>query len=153
MAQNFMSGSSRPFIIAGSDWELRRPVRFNRIALYVRHLRSHMSRRAVPDFLNVVICEFDGDVLNPDSTPYEVRESYVDDVFDDGSFRWLDALTGKADEPLKQRPHKKTLSRLRVIDLAARLDPDPAWRSWRPASGALRLSRTGWSAVTPRCGA
>lgn len=81
-----------------------------------------LSRRKFADELALVIYGFEGDVLWPNGSRFEITDTLIDDVFgDDQDFRWLSDFLKWSEHPPRQRPQEKILPRLRVIDLYFRI--------------------------------
>lgn len=85
-----------------------------------------ISRREVPNFIVDTVFNFNGPIIYPNGKPYEISDTWIDDAFrNDGSFRWLSDFVGFAGRPPMQTPQKRVLERLRLIDLAFRLQLSP----------------------------
>ncbi len=95
---------------------------------YVRRLavataNLGLSRREIPNWMADVIFEYRGSLRLPDGRAVHLPDTAIDDVFNnDGSFRWLSDFMKFADRPMRQAPQKRVLKRLRLIDLAFRID-------------------------------
>ena len=69
-----------------------------------------------------MIYGFEGLIVLPGGAPFEISDTAIDDAFNnDGSFRWLSDFVSFAVREPKQRPQKRVLQRLRLIDLAVRI--------------------------------
>ena len=78
-----------------------------------------LSRRRFADWLVETVFGFEGRILWPDGTAFAGKDSLVDEVIGgDDSGRWVSALLALADAPPRQRPQKRIVERLRMIDLA-----------------------------------
>jgi hypothetical protein len=117
-------------IYVASDGELCRKSYVRRLAVATVALLKELelSRRNFPNWMTDAIFGFDGEILWPHGAPFEVSDTAIDDAFnDDGSFRWISDFLRIADQPMKQAPQQRVLSRLRLIDLAFRIArPDVA---------------------------
>lgn len=113
----------RPVLYVASDWELRRIKHAVGLAVYIDGLLGRMSRRAVPDHMARLLFDFEGRALHPNGSLFAIHDGIVDDAFNnDGSFRWLSDFARKASVPMRQRPHRRLLGRLRVIDLCRQIE-------------------------------
>ena len=113
-------------ILVASDQELSNTHYCHRLAIATANLG--LSRREIPNWMADVIFGFDGRILWPDLRDFPITDTLIDDAFnDDGSFRWFSDFIQFKDRFPKQRPQHRILHRLRVIDLAFRIDkPDIA---------------------------
>lgn len=94
---------------------------FRRLAIATASLG--LSRREIPNWMADVIFSYEGLMLDPFSRPVEVRDTAIDDAFnDDGSFRWLSDFMRFAHAPIKQRPQLRVLERLVLLDLAFKIE-------------------------------
>ncbi len=112
-----------PDIYVASDWELRRAAHYCRMAIVLGELKKSLGlpRRQIADWLSDTIYSYPGRILLPDGRPYSLPE--IDDAFNnDGSFRWLSDFLRATTEPPRQQPQRRILARLRLIDLALRID-------------------------------
>lgn len=121
---------NRPRIYVASDDELSDPVYFRRLAIASAALVSELalSRRTFPDWIADVIFSYEDRMRWRHDGSFIVRDTAIDDAFGgDGSFRWLSDFLRFADTPPRQRPQYRVLKRLRLIDLAFRINrPDTA---------------------------
>ncbi len=106
------------FFVA-EDTALRDPVFATRLAIRIAGRR--FPRRFVPDWLAHVIYLCETPILWPSGAPFEINDTLVDDAFKDGSCRWLSQFTNLT-RPKKRRPQERILQRLRLLDLADRID-------------------------------
>ena len=99
---------------------------FARLAIATANL--DMPRRKIPDWMATTIYLYDGLIVWPDGLPFLIPDTAIDDAFnDDGSFRWLSDFLKFAVRSPRQKPQRRILPRLRLIDLAFRIDkPDIA---------------------------
>lgn len=117
-------------IVVASDDELTRISYFQRLAVATARLKAdqELSRREIPDWIADVIHGFEGHIVWAHGGVFLIADTAIDEAFnDDGSFRWLSGFINFAEEPPKQRPQFRVVRRLRLIDLAFRIDrPDIA---------------------------
>lgn len=113
------AGSARRAIRVARDTELGRKSHQQRLAIAVEAI--DVSRRELLNLLADVIYGFDGVILWPNGGVFEVTDTLIDDVFDDPDGRWISDMIRKAHEPPRQRAQKRTLARLRLLDLYFRI--------------------------------
>ena len=113
-------------ILVASDRELRNTHYCHRLAIATANLG--LPRREIPNWTADVIFEYEGRILWPNLKPFTITNTAIDDAFnDDGSFRWFSSFIQFKDRFPKMRPQYRILRRLRLIDLAFRIDkPDIA---------------------------
>ncbi len=107
------------------DWVLRKPNFGQKLTKGTKAIMDvHcLSRRDFADWLADTIFGFEGRIVGPDGRPFPVTDTLIDDAFNgDGSFRWLSDFLRLADNPPKQRPQRRVLSRYRIIELALRIN-------------------------------
>ena len=115
-----MSSSARTVTVA-TDGQLMKISCGVRLAMCV--VARGISRRRFGDDLALVIYSFEGVILWPNGSRFEITDTLIDDVFgDDQDFRWLSDFLKWPVHPPCQRPQKKILPRLRVIDLYFRIN-------------------------------
>lgn len=103
-----------------SDDELCRISHVQRLAMST--VEIGLSRRKLADEFALVIYGFEGQVLWPNGSLFEIKETLVDDVFaSDPEFRWLSEFLTCSVRPPRQRPQQRILPRLRLIDLYHRI--------------------------------
>ena len=117
-------------IVVATDDELRGKSYFRRLAIAGAALSREMAlpRREFPNWMADAIFEFEGEIVWPHGGPFTVHDTAIDDAFgDEGSFRWLWGFFRFAEVPPKQHPQFRLMARLRLIDLAFKIDrPDIA---------------------------
>ncbi len=105
-------------VVVASDTALRRLSHFRRLAIATAAME--VSRRELPNVIADKVYEFEGRIVWPDGTPYELPD--IDDAFGrDGSFRWISDFVCFAEEPPRQHPQHRIIERLRLIDLYFRI--------------------------------
>ncbi|MCB1935507.1 MAG: hypothetical protein KDF59_06160 [Nitrosomonas sp.] len=103
----------RRVIKVASDAQLLNPHYRRRLWIALRN--EGISRRTWPDVLAATIYDFDGEILNPNGTPWDVP--YIDDVM--GDPRWISALLEECNgEPCRDT---RMIERLRLLDLYFRI--------------------------------
>lgn len=110
-------------IYVASDWELRRRSHVRRLAIALVALG--LSRRGVLDWLASVIFGHigrGGVILWPHGRLFDVPDTLIDDTFTDPSGRWLSSFGRFGDDPPRQNPQRRVIERLRLLDLALRID-------------------------------
>lgn len=112
-------GFIKPNIIqVAADHELMRESHFRRLAIATRAL--NLSRREIPNWMADTIYSFHGRIIWHGGKLFELED--IDSAFnDDGSFRWLSDFMNFAGRPPLQKPQWRVLKRLRLIDLAFRI--------------------------------
>jgi len=115
-------------VYVAGDWELRRIAYLQRLARAYK--RRGIPRRKTPDWLAGTIFCYQGRIFAPNGKPYCTPDTLIDDAFRGrDATRWLSDLKTFAMRRPTQRPQWKTLPRLRLIDLAMkieRLSPKPS---------------------------
>ena len=104
---------------------LRKKEYCHRLAKATAKIMAHhdLSRRDFPNWLADTIYGFEGQVFGPDGEAFDMPDTLIDDAFnDDGSFRWLSDFLKLKDRLPKQRPQHRILPRLRLIELALKID-------------------------------
>lgn len=116
-------------VTVATDWQLRRIPHVQRLAVATLNVKQEkdLSRRGIPDWIAHVTYNFlyedKGRILWPVGRVFEIGDETIDLAFgDDGSFRWLSDFLSFASQPPKQKPQRRVLTRLRLIDLAFRIE-------------------------------
>lgn len=105
-------------ITVAAATELLRFSHFHRLAIATAALE--FSRRKLIDEISDVLYDFEGKLVWPDGTSFELPD--IDDAFGaDGSFRWLSDFIRFAEHPPHQVPQRRVIMRLRLIDLYFRI--------------------------------
>lgn len=109
-------------VVMASDYQLQRLSHHYRLALAAK--AEGISRRKWADSIADTIYGFEGTIYFADGRKFEPTDTEVDDTFDDPDFRWISdflrfALVPPADR--RQGPQRRTLARLRLIDLYFRI--------------------------------
>lgn len=122
--------TSRRKIVVATDDELLAKPYFRRMAVASSALSKErsLSRREFPNWMADAIYSYEGEIVWPHGGAFTVLDTAIDLAFnDDGSFRWLSAFLTFAEEEPKQSPQYRIVPRLRLIDLAFKIDrPDVA---------------------------
>jgi hypothetical protein len=107
-------------IVVAGDHELSRTSHRRRLAIATAALA--LPRREIPNLLAATYYEFRGEIVWGSGVPFVITDTTIDDAFNnDGSFRWLSDFVQFAEVEPKQRPQRRVLSRLRLIDLYFRI--------------------------------
>jgi len=81
------------------------------------------SSREVPNWIADQIWTFPGTILTTDNKPFKPSAGAIDRAFGkDKSFRWIRAFKASAKNAPKQAPQERIAPRLRLIDLALRIE-------------------------------
>lgn len=116
-----LSPDSGRVVYVASDWELRRIGYFQRLAAATARLG--LSRREIPNWIAEVIFSYEGLILRPNGDPFPISDTIVDDTFNNElSFRWLSDLIRFGRRRPLQRPQRRVLPRLRLLDLALKIE-------------------------------
>ena len=111
-------GGSVIVITVATARELLRVSHFQRLAIATAALE--VSRRKLIDEIADVLYGFEGKLVFPEGTPFELPD--IDEAFGgDGSFRWLSDFIRFAETTPRQQPQRRVLARLRLIDLYFRI--------------------------------
>ncbi|OYU75726.1 MAG: hypothetical protein CFE32_13170 [Alphaproteobacteria bacterium PA3] len=82
-----------------------------------------LSRRELSSWLVEKLYFFDGEALNADGTPYCICKIDLDEMLkDDSSYRWYGDFIKMATTKPKQPIQDRIIPRLRVIELALKID-------------------------------
>ena len=103
-------------VIIPKDELLARPATVRRLAMALKAM--NLSRRKVPDFLADVIYGSTLTIRYADGRAFCKCGFDIDDVFTEGSMRWIGEFMRFAVRAPKQRAQRRTLGRLRVLALA-----------------------------------
>lgn len=103
------------------DFQLLNRFLYQEMAKFIAALE--MSSREVPDWMAENIYFYEGKILWPAGSKFEIADDAIDMAFnDDASFRWIRSFRNHAEVPLKQRPQERLLFRLRLIALAIEIE-------------------------------
>lgn len=118
-ALNVPNETSEKTVVMAADYQLCRTSHYQRLAIATAAMG--VSRREIPNLLADAIYCFEGTIYWPDGRIYESSDTAVDDAFGDDDFRWLSDFIRFADQEPRQRPQRRVLTRLRLIDLYFRI--------------------------------
>ncbi len=108
-------------VYAAAEWELRRIGYFQRLAR--GYARTGISRYRTLGWLNNTIMDFEGRLFEADGEPFCTPDTLVDDVFKrPGSIRWLSDFKKFSYRRPAQRPQRNVWPRLKLIDLALKIE-------------------------------
>lgn len=108
-----------PIITMASDEQLGRRKHVMRLAIAA--VAEGFTRREWPDQLCDTIYSFCGTIKYPDGSVFEPTDTEIDDTFNDPDFRWISDFLAFADVAPRQRPQRRVIARLRLIDLYFRI--------------------------------
>lgn len=106
-------------VVMASDYQLGRKSHFQRLAIAAA--AAEMPRREWPNAIADAIYGFEGSIYYADGRKFEPTDTEVDDTFDDPEFRWISYFLTFAEVEPRQRPQRRVLARLRLIDLYFRI--------------------------------
>ena len=116
---SFSHEASEKTVVMAADYQLQRTSHFQRLAIATVALG--VSRREIPNILADAIYGFEGTIYFADGRKFEPTDTEIDDTFADPDFRWIwDFLSFAETEP-RQRPQRRVIARLRLIDLYFRI--------------------------------
>ena len=113
------SESSTVTVVMASDYQLQRKSHFQRLAIAAA--AKGISRRVWADAIVDAIYGFEGTIYYADGRKFEPTDTEVDDTFFDADFRWISDFLSFATIEVKQRPQRRVIARLRLIDLYFRI--------------------------------
>ena len=106
-------------VVMARDAQLSRKSHVRRLAIAA--VAMDISRREWANVIADAIYEFEGTIYYADGRKFEPTDTEVDDTFDDPEFRWISDFLKFAEVEPRQRPQRRTLARLRLIDLYFRI--------------------------------
>ena len=106
-------------IVMAADYQLLRKSHFRRLAIAAA--AEDISRREWPNAIADAIYGFEGTIYYANGRKFEPTDTEVDDTFDDPEFRWISDFLAFAEVEPRQKPQRRTLARLRLIDLYFRI--------------------------------
>lgn len=106
-------------VVMASDFQLGRISHISRLAIAA--VAERISRREWPNAIADAIYGFDGTIYYADGRKFEPTDTEIDDTFSDPDFRWISDFLSFADIPPRQRPQRRVIARLRLIDLYFRI--------------------------------
>ncbi len=106
-------------VVMASDFQLGRKSQVQRLAIAAK--AEDLPRREWPNAIVDAIYGFEGTIYYADGRKFEPTDTEIDDTFNDPEFRWIsDFLSFAVMEP-RQRPQRRVIARLRLIDLYFRI--------------------------------
>jgi len=116
LAPNWADGK----IVVAGDHELERKSHFRRLGIATAAL--NVSRRELPNLFTDTIYGCRRPIVWGSGAPFCLADEAIDDAFNnDESFRWLSDFMRFVEVEPKQRPQRRVLARLRIIDLYFRI--------------------------------
>lgn len=106
-------------VVMATDFQLGRISHVARLSIAA--VAEGFSRREWPNAIADAVYGFEGTIYFADGRKFEPTDTEVDDTFADPDFRWISDFLAFADVPPRQRPQRRTLARLRLIDLYFRI--------------------------------
>lgn len=109
-------------VVMATDYQLQRLSHHYRLALAAK--AEGISRRKWADAIADAIYGFEGTIYYADGRKFDPTDTEIDDTFDDPEFRWISDFLGFADvhpADRRQGPQRRTIARLRLIDLYFRI--------------------------------
>lgn len=106
-------------VVMATDFQLGRIPHVSRLAIAA--VAEGFSRREWPNAIADAIYGFEGTIYFADGRKFEPTDTEIDDTFADPEFRWISDFLSFADIPPRQRPQRRVIARLRLIDLYFRI--------------------------------
>ena len=106
-------------VVMARDFQLGRKSQVRRLAISLK--AEGISRRELANKIADAIYEFEGTIYYADGRKFEPTDTEIDDTFADPDFRWISDFLKFADIEPRQRPQRRILARLRLIDLYFRI--------------------------------
>lgn len=106
-------------VVMAADFQLARISHVARLSIAA--VAEGFSRREWPNAIADAVYGFEGTIYFADGRKFEPTDTEVDDTFADPDFRWISDFLAFAEVPPRQRPQRRTLARLRLIDLYFRI--------------------------------
>lgn len=110
--------NKRSIVMAG-DFQLGRKSHMQRLAIAAK--AEDLPRREWPNAIADAIYGFEGSIYYADGRNFEPTDTEIDDTFADPDFRWISDFLSFADAEPRQRPQRRVIARLRLIDLYFRI--------------------------------
>lgn len=106
-------------VVMATDFHLGRKSHMQRLAIAA--VAEGFSRREWPNEIADAVYGFEGTIYFADGRKFEPTDTEIDDTFADPDFRWISDFLSFADVPPRQRPQRRVIARLRLIDLYFRI--------------------------------
>jgi hypothetical protein len=106
-------------VVMATDFQLGRISHISRLAIAA--VAEAISRRKWPNAIADAVYGFEGTIYFADGRKFEPSDTEIDDTFADPDFRWISDFLSFADVPPRQRPQRRVIARLRLIDLYFRI--------------------------------
>lgn len=111
--------ATRKTVVMATDFQLGRISHVARLSIAA--VAEGFARREWPNAIADAIYGFEGTIYFADGRKFEPMDTEVDDTFADPEFRWISDFLAFANVPPRQRPQRRTLARLRLVDLYFRI--------------------------------
>lgn len=106
-------------VVMATDFQLGRKSHMQRLAIAAK--AEGLSRREWPNAIADTVYGFEGTIYFADGRKFEPTDTEIDDTFNDPDFRWISDFLSFADAEPRQRPQRRVIARLRLIDLYFRI--------------------------------
>lgn len=106
-------------VVMATDFQLGCIPHVSRLAIAA--VAEGFSRREWPNAIADAVYSFEGTIYFADGRKFEPSDTEIDDTFADPEFRWISDFLSFADIPPRQRPQRRVIARLRLIDLYFRI--------------------------------
>ncbi len=110
---------SKRSVVMASDFQHGRKSHMQRLAIAAK--AEDLPRREWPNAIADAIYGFEGTIYFADGRKFEPSDTEIDDTFSDPDFRWISDFLSFADTEPRQRPQRRVIARLRLIDLYFRI--------------------------------
>lgn len=106
-------------VVMANDFRLGRKSHAQRLAIAAA--AEGLSRREWPNAIVDAVYGFEGTIYFADGRKFEPTDTEIDDTFADPDFRWISDFLSFAETEPRQRPQRRVIARLRLIDLYFRI--------------------------------
>lgn len=107
-------------VVMATDFQLGRKPHMQRLAIAAK--AEGLPRREWPNAIADAIYGFEGTIYFADGRKFEPTDTEIDDTFADPEFRWVSDFLSFATVEPRQRPQRRVIARLRLIDLYFRIN-------------------------------
>lgn len=106
-------------VVTATDFQLGRKSHMQRLAIAAK--AEDLPRREWPNAIADAVYGFEGTIYFADGRKFEPTDTEIDDTFNDPEFRWVSDFLSFAEIEPRQRPQRRAIARLRLIDLYFRI--------------------------------